>query len=647
MCGLLGAFLYADAIGDPAPFIRATQRLRHRGPDDGTWWSEGGVFLGHRRLSIIDLDGGAQPLATANGRYLLIFNGEIYNFRELRAELKADGYRFRTESDSEVALAGLSRHGAEFCVRMEGMFALALVDRTARTLLLARDRFGEKPLYIAETERGVYFASEMRPLVAFPGVDGAPDRHGVADFLCLNYTAGERTLINGIRRLAPGTWAQYGPSGLSGAERYWSWPGFDTEAPISDEEEALQALSSAMDSALPKTMRSDVPVSVALSGGLDSSAVAIKASQHKIVDRAYCLDFPDEGFSEFPKATRVAERLGLPLERVDIRPADITRFMEQSLSVGDPMADSSGAAVSTLARAVSGHHKVLVGGDGGDELFAGYLTYRASQLHKSFIAPLPDGVRTLLARLSAAVPRGSGKVTKGYKLWRFLRAASYPTLQAHLTWNGAWLPDEARRLTGNADGRNVLRDIVSGFDEGAVDTLPVLQSIDAGNYLPNDILAKVDTATMAHGVECRSPLLMPEIASVAARIAPQLRTDKQGRGKRVLRSFVRRHLGDDIADAPKEGFSIPVHAWIRGDGREIAEETLCGAAAGSLGILDTAEVRRALDAHLQGRADYGFELWGMMTMTGWLASLSRTPVDVAVSDMRNVSLQDMGADSGG
>ena len=642
MCGLLGAFLYADAIDDPAPFIRATQLLRHRGPDDGTWWAEDNIFLGHRRLSIIDIDGGAQPLATRDGRYVFVINGEIYNFRELRDDLAATGYGFRTESDSEVALAGLAIHGTDFLSRIEGMFALALVDRQAKSLLLARDRFGEKPLYVAETKRGIFFASEMRPLLALPDVGTTHDHRGIADFLCLNYTTGERTLIEGVHRLPPGSWARVDMSGRCDGGRYWSWTGYDQSAVITDEEKGLRAFSDAMDSALPKTMRSDVAVSVALSGGLDSSAVAVKAAQHKIVDQAYCLDFPDAGFSEFPKAQKVAERLGLPLERVEIRPADITRFMERLLSSGDPMADSSGAAVSTLARSVSARHKVMVGGDGGDELFAGYVTYQATALHQKYIARLPGFVRSALAGVSGAVPRGSGKVTTGYKLWRFLRAAPLPTLEAHYTWNGAWLPDEAARLAGTPDAASVLYELANGHASDVPSLLPTLQSMDAASYLPNDILAKVDTTTMAHGVECRSPLLMPEIASVAARIVPELRTDAQGRGKRILRRFVRQHLGDDIADAPKEGFSIPVHDWIRTDGRVLAEETLCGSAAEALGILNAAEVRSALDAHISRKADYGFELWGMMTMMGWLASLSNNP-SVDLTDIRQVNLSEMGA----
>lgn len=642
MCGLLGAFLYADAIDDPAPFIRATQLLRHRGPDDGTWWAEDNIFLGHRRLSIIDIDGGAQPLATRDGRYVLVINGEIYNFRELRDDLAAAGYHFRTESDSEVALAGLATHGTDFLNQMDGMFALALVDRQAKSLLLARDRFGEKPLYVAETERGIFFASEMRPLLALPDVGTTHDYRGIADFLCLNYTTGERTLIEGVRRLPTSSWARFDMSGRRDGSRYWSWTGYDRSAVITDEEKGLRAFSDAMDSALPKTMRSDVAVSVALSGGLDSSAVAIKASQHKIVDQAYCLDFPDAGFSEFPKAQKVAERLGLPLERVEIRSADITRFMEQLLNSGDPMADSSGAAVSTLARSVSARHKVMVGGDGGDELFAGYVTYQATALHQKYIERLPGFVRSALAGVSGAVPRGSGKVTTGYKLWRFLRAAPLPTLEAHFTWNGAWLPEDAARLTGKPDASSVLYELANGHAGDAPSLLPTLQSMDVANYLPNDILAKVDTTTMAHGVECRSPLLMPEIASVAARIAPELRTDAQGRGKRILRRFVRHHLGDDIADAPKEGFSIPVHDWIRTDGRALVEETLCGSAAEALGILNAAEVRSALDAHLSRKADFGFELWGMMTMMGWLASLSNNP-SVDLTDIRQVNLSEMGA----
>src|SRR5262245_17342930 len=345
MCGIFG---YVGRDVPPAhDLARITNLLSHRGPDGGGCWHEPGVFLGHRRLSIIDLSTGAQPMFSGNGRYVITFNGEIYNYPELRDELRARGAEFRTASDTEVILAGYAHWGVEVAAKLEGMFAFALYDRLERTVYLARDRFGEKPLLLAEPDGAIVFASELAPLAAL-GVGGRTiDHEALGAYLCLNYVPGTRTMLRAVSRVGPAEWRLYGPRGLMRGARYWAAP-VAPRPTRATTNQLLDDLQERIDDAVRLTLRSDVPVGLFLSGGVDSSLVAQSAARLGRLEQSFCVDFGGS-HSEWDAAARVARHNGLGITRVPLEASVLGEFLDVTRHLDDPLADSSAMAVWSLS----------------------------------------------------------------------------------------------------------------------------------------------------------------------------------------------------------------------------------------------------------------------------------------------------------
>ena len=621
MCGIFGFVDAAKALPPTAQLCRLTNLLGHRGPDGGGYWTDHGVFLGHRRLSIIDLAGGDQPMASSNGRYVITFNGEIYNYPELRDELRAAGVIFRTKSDTEVILEAYARWGAEAISRLEGMFAFGLYDCVERTLLLARDRFGEKPLLYAAEGSRIVFASELAPLAA-AGVAGRDiDLDALGGYLCLNYVPGQATLLRNVRRLAPGEWQLYGPEGFRTRRQYWALrPGVADIGGRTDEQ-VLDELQARLDGAVRIALRSDVPVGLFLSGGVDSSIVAHSAARLGRLEHAFCVDFAEQGFSEWPRASAVARALDVPITRVGLDAGVLGEFLDVAGHLDDPLADSSAMAVWTVARAAATTVKVVLSGDGGDELFGGYLTYPASAWHARLHRLLPAAAWRAATAVASRLPMDDGvKVGADYRLHRFLRAMPMPTSTAHFTWNGTWLPDTAATFVrGDAAHRaaaTALERVARAHGLDPHPSLTALQLADVREYLPNDILSKVDRATMAHGLESRAPLLNAAVAELALSLPDRLRVDGT-RTKVLLRRLCQRHFGRPHAAAPKQGFSLPIHRWLRKEGRELMTSLLSAERVGALTVLDPSAVSRAVDAHLSGRPALGWELWGLMVLVAW------------------------------
>jgi asparagine synthase (glutamine-hydrolysing) len=628
MCGIFG--LVGRDLPPVADLARATNLLSHRGPDGGACWHEPDVFLAHRRLSIIDLDTGAQPMFSADERYVITFNGEIYNYPELRDELRAHGAEFRTASDTEVILAGYARWGVEVAAKLEGMFAFALYDRLERTTYLARDRFGEKPLLLSHTDRVLAFASELAPLAAL-GIGGRDlDLEALGAYLCLNYVPGAQTLLRGVKRLPPAEWRLYDGQRLRRRERYWSPPAASGHASRSSDD-LLDELQARLDQAVRFTLRSDVPVGLFLSGGVDSSCVAESAARLGRLQQAFCVDIAaTPGFTEWHAASAVARRIGVGITRVPLEASVLDEFVDVTRHLDDPLADSSAMAVWTVARAAARDVKVVLSGDGGDELFGGYLTYVASTWHRRMRPWMPNVAWRALAAASGRLGVDDReKVSFSYKLQRFLRAMPLPTAEAHLTWNGTWLPADAATLASNdavrAAALRALADMAAR--SGGDATVPALQLADAQEYLPNDILAKVDRATMAHGLESRTPLLNPGLADFALRL-PIDRRVKGRTTKVLLRELCARHYGRAHAYAPKQGFSIPIHTWLRHQGRELMTGLLDRDRVRALGVLDADAVSDVVDRHLAGQA-LGWELWGLMVLVAWFEERVLRPPAIA------------------
>ena len=642
MCGILGHYRHDAGAPLPPGFSTLINALSHRGPDGNTYWDDDRFAFGHRRLSIIDVSTGNQPMATEDGELVVTFNGEIYNYIELRQELSSSGFRFRTRSDTEVLLHGYRHWGDRLPARLTGMFAFALADRARQELFLARDRFGEKPLLYLETPSGVTFASELRPLSVIAGERRELDIEALGRYLCLNYVPGDATLIRAVRRVPPGTWRRYTPGGHATTGTYWTLPdGIDRSR--DSMADVVGELAALLDRSVKLTLRSDVPVGLFLSSGIDSSLVAHSAARSGHLARAFCLAFEEEGYSEAPRARMTAGHLGIPLTEVKLTADALRDFFAIVGHLDEPMADSSAVAVWTIAREAARHVKVVLSGDGGDELFGGYLTHRASLWHAATVARLPAPLRRAMAGLGRRLPTGESKVSATYKLMRFLRAAPLPTGHAHFSWNGTWLPAEAASLVDGTAAQAAAVDALAwmarrhGLDRDV--TLGALQRADIGDYLANDILVKSDRMAMAHSLEVRAPFLESELAAFAVRLPGELKAGLRGHGKRVLRELSARTYGIDVARAKKQGFSIPIHAWLRGPARELAEDLLSARSVAQVAPLNAPAISRALDDHRRGRRSLGFELWGLMVLVAWHREhIQRTPPHPALPEPTRVMI---------
>jgi asparagine synthase (glutamine-hydrolysing) len=619
VCGLVGFFAHEGDAPHRPLWPDLVNHLRHRGPDAGSYWADGPFFLGHRRLSILGLASGHQPMATSDGSLVVILNGEIYNFVELRAELEGLGHGFRTDSDTEVLLHGFRAWGEDLPRRLIGQFAFALADRRRRQLFLARDRFGEKPLFVLRAPGYVAFASELRPLAALPDLDRRLDIRALGGYLSLNYVPGDDTLLAGVGRLPPATQGTFTPEGER-LVRYWDPPQAAGEAPRGMDE-ALEQWRPLFDQSVRLAMRADVPVGILLSGGMDSALVAESAVRQGNLNCAYFLDFEDRQWSERDAARMVADRLGVPLECATLTSDALHDFLSVVAHADDPLGDSSALAVWTIARLAARRNKVVLGGDGGDELYGGYLTYQASRIHAAVISRLPSPLRGALARIGRTLPTRDGKVSLSERARRFLRAADLPSGEAHLTWNGTWLPNEAASMVRPGDAREIVRQALPALAKrtglGGTVGLRRFQLADIAEYLPNDILAKVDRMTMAHGLEARAPFLNHELAAWALMMPERLAVAPGGELKALLRAAARRIFGPAIADRPKRGFSIPVNSWIRGPLAEVIRDLLDPRSVEALGVLDPAAVSAALGDHLSRRRNLGFEIWGLAVVVAW------------------------------
>ncbi len=628
MCGIVGIFSFNGQPPFRSKWLELVNHLSHRGPDEGAWWADGPFFLGHRRLAIIDPVGGGQPMGTDDGSLVVTFNGEIYNYIELREELKRFGYVFRTESDTEVLLHGYHRWGEDLPTHLTGMFAFAIADRRKNELFLARDRFGEKPLMVRRTSEYIAFSSELRPLAALPDMKREIDFNALGGYLSLNYVPGTATMLKGIKRFSPSSWKLFSNDSETSA-RFWSPP--DSYAPVkyrSLDDHAAE-LHKHLDDAVKIALRSDVPVGLFLSGGIDSSLIAESAVRQGGLSKAYVLDFEEKSYSEYNAAKFVAKKLNLPLERVVITPEDLNSFLQIVEHADDPLADSSALALWTICRFAAQEIKVVLGGDGGDELFGGYLTYQGTMLHKQVVSRLPAILRQLFARLAYYIPFSEQKVSLTCKLMRFLRAADLPTSIAHFIWNGTWLPDEAAGLIEPEALRETIhRQMPLMTDQlfpGEECSLLKLQLIDIAEYLQNDILVKTDRMSMAHGLEMRAPYLNHSFAEWALTRPSQYNFKITGQLKHSMRHAARKLFGSKIANRPKQGFSLPVHAWIRKEFSEIVRDLLSFDSIKKTGFLNAEKIQQIIDDHFSKKRSYGFEIWGLMVLVAWYKSRVEKP----------------------
>lgn len=629
MCGITGVYRFDEG----APALREavsemTALLSHRGPDGSGIESIGHVTFGHRRLSIIDLETGAQPLWSHDKAYLITFNGEIYNYKELRADLERIGHKFITNSDTEVIVELFRRWGVDAFPKLNGQFAFALYDCLRRTLYLVRDPIGEKPLYYSIGSEHIAFASEVKCLIRYKRLQSEPieiSPTAFSDYLSLNYIPGEECMVSGIRKVKPGHY-QTVSNGKVSERSYLSDVTAQTQ-PYNQSD-----LGEILKRSVKLRLRSDVPVGLFLSSGVDSALLAAiikEVGQGSYT--AFTANFLEPSFSEVTAGKTIANRLGISHEAIDINldSVDLQSILTKLVYHGDePLADSSALPVYLLSKATAKKVKVVLSGDGGDELFGGYLTYRASLLANS----MPKQLRYLLYNLRwlpQLFPASNRKVTFQEKISRFLRHLNLDPAAAHFAWNGMHSIKDKSALLGakylNSTGRDTFSILAEKYNLKNSLTLTGLMKADQMTYLPNDILAKTDRMSMAHGLEVRPVYLDPEVVSFSRKLS--LENPGLFKDKILLKGLLKSKLGAEFLPRRKLGFSIPVHLWFRTKLKPLFNDLLNDFSLQNEGVLNHLGVNQLWQDHLQRKQNYGFELWGLMIFMLWYQGVIQRKFD--------------------
>lgn len=613
MCGIAGYFLN-EPPKEPTVLEKMTGTLAHRGPDGEGFFRDGGTGFGHRRLSIIDVQGGAQPIFNEDDSVVVILNGEIYNFKELRVNLEEKGHRFKTLSDTEVIVHLYEDEGENFLPKLNGIFAFALYDRKKRMLLLARDPLGVKPLYYARVSSGVVFGSELKAIFAFPGFDKSPDLEALASFLTCEYVPAPLTAYKSASKLLPGHSLLASHSGIQ-TKSYWRWE-LPEELPQGPKARA-ELLRERVYVAVSSQLVSDVPLGLFLSGGVDSSIVAACMKRAGGEVRSFSIGFEDPSFDESVYAREAAKHLCLTHnEQLFTERELISEVPGVMASLDEPFADPSIFPTALLSRFTRRQVTVALGGDGGDELFAGYPTYWVHSrygLYKALWGPARRAALTLADRL---LPVSHANLTLPYKLRKFRDGAELQMPDRHLAWLGAWPPGAIARLMPELKPRPTTAPVAWIPPAPAHDPVTEAQWLDLHTYLLEDILAKVDRASMMASLEARVPLLDPTVVRLAFSLAPDERL-KGKRGKHLLKEAFARDFPPGFLDRPKKGFGIPMARWLCGPLKPFAEELLSDDALERVPFLDPAEPRRLWREHLAMKADHRKPLWTILCLLEW------------------------------
>lgn len=656
MCGITGMFdTISDGTDDREALVRRmTGSLQHRGPDAEGSWVEDEVALGHRRLSIIDLsEAGAQPMKSACGRFVIVFNGEIYNHLEMRQDLEKDSAapRWRGRSDTETLLAGIAHWGMDETLRRSaGMFGIAIWDRSRKCLYLARDRMGEKPLYWGWAGQALVFGSELKALRAHPDCPIGVCRDALAQYLTFAYVPAPRSIHPGIYKLEPGCILEIaGPPPLAppseplrpgdhhgsvSIRRYWSLNetlATGHEALIQNEAEALEAVETTIAEAIRRQMISDVPLGGFLSGGIDSSLiVALMQRQASRPVKTFTVGFENTGFDEAPHAAAVAKHLGTDHTEITVTEREAQDVIPRLPDLYDePFADSSQIPTYLVCLAAREDVAVALSGDAGDELFGGYNRYFLGPKIWSQLEDIPKPFRRGLGNIISATPvavwdwlgsRASGKLAvshageKAHKMARALRVVENVD-DLYRSLISAW-PENALVRGAPTAPMSILDDALPDFLD--LDPAARMMAQDMRSYLPDDILCKVDRAGMGSSLETRVPFLDPAVISISARLPTSMKV-RDGQGKWALRTILYQHVPRHLIERPKTGFSIPLGDWLRGPLRSWADELLAPEALGVDNLIDPAPVQVAWQEHLSGRRDWTQRLWIILMFQAWRA----------------------------
>jgi asparagine synthase (glutamine-hydrolysing) len=630
MCGIAGwiNLKQFDSNAGAEPVLHSMcERIVHRGPDSEGLWLDDTVALGMRRLSIIDLHTGDQPVFSCDKSVVVMMNGELYNYREVRAELEKKGHKFKTNSDTEILPHLYEEYGEDLLEHVNGMFAFSLWDTRQKKLIIARDRFGEKPLYYGVFEGKLIWASEPKAILAHPAVTPELDLNALRHYVSYDYVPAPMSIYKGISKL-PAAHVLTVENGEVNIRRYWDLRWDDTspakpqgrKGTLSERAEELKNLLS---DAVRMRLVSDVPLGILLSGGIDSSAVAAFAVQHATEKvKTFSIGFEEDSFDESRYARMVAHRLGtehyeatLSVETAADLISDIGSWLDE------PLSDGSLIPTYMLARFVRHHVTVALGGDGGDELFAGYPMYyghRVARAYKMIPAFLRSG---LIEPVVRALPVSTKNLSFEYRAKRFVRSANYDLVTRHHSWFGSFSPDEQRQLftssvnaAADADIYDIARELLKNCD--ADNDVERMQYLDINLYLAEDILTKVDRAAMAVSLETRAPFLDPRISEFAASLPVNFKL-RGSTGKYILKRSLTGILPNEILNRPKKGFGIPVAEWLKGRLNPLMRDMLSTDRLKRQGIFEPAFVEQLIREHESGAASHHKQLWTLLVFQLW------------------------------
>jgi asparagine synthase (glutamine-hydrolysing) len=633
MCGIAG-ILYRDQAQrvDPLVLKAMGDSIAHRGPDAEGFWNEPGIGLAHRRLSFLDLAGGDQPIGNEDGSIQVVFNGEIYNFQELRAELEARGHRLRTRTDTEVLVHLYEDLGEGLVERLRGMFAFALWDRPRRRLVLARDRLGIKPLYLYRDGHKVLFGSELKAILAHPDVPRRIDVEALEDYLAFGMIPGTRTIFRNITKLLPAHVVTIGPEDLARSpRRYWQLQLAADDRLSADEwQEAVRAK---VEETVRRHLIADVPVGAFLSGGVDSSVIVASAAEStQGLLHTFSIGFADESLSELPQARAVATRFGTRHTEEIVTPDAVALLHDLTRYYDEPFADSSAIPTFLVSRLASRTVKAVLSGDGGDEAFGGYARYAHDLKEAAVRRLLPAWLRrAILGPVARAWPKADW-LPRPLRAKTVLTNLSLDAASAYANTIALCRPPLRRRL--------LAPDLAAGLNghqsEQAVrephaaapptDPLAGMIAADVATLLPDDYLVKVDRASMANGLEVRPPLLDHELLELAARIPSRWKVRK-GETKWLFKQAFQKRLPSQVMQQPKRGFELPMDAWLRGPLQEVFVSTVLRPHTHVAGLVNQDLVDRLYRNHLHGTGRHGSTLWSLLVLAHWAERyLGPTPV---------------------
>ena len=621
MCGITGIVRNDDAPIDRELLARMNDAIRHRGPDDDGFYFGDGVGLAMRRLSIIDLKSGHQPIHNPDRTAWIVFNGEIYNYQELRKQLEARGHQFYTDSDTEAIVAAYDEYGTDCPRYLRGMFAFAIWDERAKSLFLARDRVGKKPLLYAQLNGQLVFGSEFMALLQHPDVSRDVDYEAIHHYLSFLCVPAPLTAYQAIRKLQPGHSLLW-KNGEIKLERYWQLD-FSHKISISEEEAGERVVDLLRDAVRVRLM-SEVPLGAFLSGGIDSSAiVALMAQESSEKVKTFSIGFEEQDFSELHHARRVAEHVGSEHHEFIVRPDAMEILPTLVEHYGEPFADSSAVPSYYVSRETRKYVTVALNGDGGDECFAGYERYAAMNLAQRYAKLLPAAIRNgVIRNVARALPEFQSRANPLRKAQRFLDAASLSPVQRYLRWVSSFDEQAKSNLYSNDFRNQTAAFSTIGFLEpwfakangsGIVDASLLT---DTMTYLPNDLLVKMDIASMTVSLEARSPFLDHHLMEFAASLPENLKL----RGmttkyllKRVLKQFV----PEENLTRAKMGFGVPIGHWFRGTMQPFLRETLLSEKALSRGLFDRDRVRQLIEQHVANKVNHDHRLWSLLMLELW------------------------------